>query len=438
MAQIIQDGLEWEESLFSPLPRWTRDPSVEAIERVCRRHLAIPSNDACTVSFYEASLFAKLYLVDCSGSGSGCRYMMRVSLPVYPGYKTRAEVATLRWVRANTTVPAPTVYAFDDCADNDIGFEWVLLEFIPGTPARKRWRQMSMEQKTRFTERVAELQTNILRCPLRGIGSLKLTDDEKSQGESFPDVLVYHEFFMGDHVGYDIPRGPFSCSHDWLAAVLGIMIQHQTNVLATSDDEDEREDAEEIMPVAKKLLFLLPKLFSPQSSTEEQETTGLCHSDLHLNNILINDDGEISAVLDWECVSALPLWMASQVPKFLDWPARPEEPQRDAYGNVRPEGSTEGFEYAEKEEDKDLDHEGKTSLYWEHKMEHDATVLREVWETKMKQLWPDGWPLDNRTCDKYQFYRAIEQCHTFWVQRSNRWADCFAEGRVMTYEDPDL
>jgi aminoglycoside phosphotransferase (APT) family kinase protein len=364
---------------------------------------------------------------------------MRVSLPVYPHHKTRAEVATLRWVRENTTVPVPEVFGFDDSNDNEIGYEWILMELMQGTPAHRRWRTMSMEQKVALTKRIATFQGDLSGCrkpgPLfRSIGTLDLRevgqkDDVQESEKVVPGLLVSHQFFMGDHLHYDIPRGPFCSSHDWLSAELNIIILHQTAVLEKTEDEDDREDAENILPVARKLLSLLPKVFLP--TPNESEATGLYHHDLHLNNILVNEEGEITAVLDWECVSALPPWMLAQVPKFLDEPAREEEPQRDLYADERPEESAAA---AGKHNDPDyLDSEGKDELYWIHRMEYEASQLRKVYEAKLKELGPE-WPLEESYV-KIDFFQAISQCDGMWVNRVRRWADCMEKGETVRFDD---
>ncbi|KAH7259208.1 uncharacterized protein BKA55DRAFT_562211 [Fusarium redolens] len=54
---------------------------------------------------------------------------MRVSLPVDPKHKTAGEVATLKWLSQHSTMPVPRVIAFDDTRDNQIGFEWILMEY---------------------------------------------------------------------------------------------------------------------------------------------------------------------------------------------------------------------------------------------------------------------------------------------------------------------
>ncbi|KAK3361643.1 hypothetical protein B0T24DRAFT_724799 [Lasiosphaeria ovina] len=102
---------------------------------------------------------------------------------------------------------------------------------------------------------------------------------------------------------------------------LDIILRHQTAVLENSEDEDDREDAKNVLSVAWKLLALVPKFFPP--ALEEPETTAPYHHDLHLKNILMNEQGEITAILDW---------------------GKP-----------------------------DLDNEGKTELYLIHKIEYEAS-----------------------------------------------------------------
>jgi aminoglycoside phosphotransferase len=67
---------------------------------------------------------------------------MRVSLPVDPRYKTESEVATTEFVRQKTSLPVPRIIAFDS-HENELGFEWILMDMMPGLTLRKRWRKMS-------------------------------------------------------------------------------------------------------------------------------------------------------------------------------------------------------------------------------------------------------------------------------------------------------
>ncbi|RFU73334.1 altered inheritance of mitochondria 9, mitochondrial [Trichoderma arundinaceum] len=119
MPSVARDGLAWDDGGLDLTPVWTREPTLEAIAKVCREKLRIENVGLCEVSFYAQGAFNKLYLARTSQR----QLLMRVSLPVYPRNKTRGEVTTLRFLRRETDVPVPEVVAFDDSADNEIGFE---------------------------------------------------------------------------------------------------------------------------------------------------------------------------------------------------------------------------------------------------------------------------------------------------------------------------
>ncbi|KAH7255443.1 uncharacterized protein BKA55DRAFT_662582 [Fusarium redolens] len=401
MQRAAQDGLEWQQSWLYLLPVWTREPSIGDIESVSRQQLKIPSDNPCTVTFHAAGVFNKVYLVRTEGS----TFIMRVTLPVYPRHKTRAEVVTLKW----------------------------------GTSAEKRWRTMSMEQKIALTKRFATFQFELSglekqESAFKSIGTLDSpeinleADPEAPEATAAPGRMISHEFFEGDHLTYDIPRGPFLSTHDWLSAVLAIIIRHQNLVLEKSKDEDDIEDAEEILPIAQSLLAYLPKVFPPDLS--RPEPSALHHHDLHLDNILVDEQGELTAVIDWECVSALPLWKARQVPKFLDDKPREDEPQRDVYADETPE---EAAEEAGRRNDPDyLDNEGKNELYWIHKMEYETTQLRKVYKAKLDDLCPD-WVEENPLKD--DFYEAVLQCDGLWTKKVRRWAECTEKDESIRFKD---
>ena len=67
-------------------------------------------------------------------------------------------------------------------------------------------------------------------------------------------------------------------------------------------------------------------------SEDSPEPSIIVHDDLSSRNILVQDNGELAAVLDWECVAALPLWAACNYPAFLEGPIRRIEPDRTTYG----------------------------------------------------------------------------------------------------------
>ncbi|KAH6854490.1 phosphotransferase enzyme family-domain-containing protein [Chaetomium sp. MPI-CAGE-AT-0009] len=421
MQHHQRDGLEWDDGGFDLRPRWARQPQLDKIAQVCRRVLGLSTEDRCLVTFHAEGAFNKVYLVESPRGTS----LLRVSLPVDPKHKTRGEVTTLRWIRRMTHAPVPKVIAFDDSQDNEVGFEWILMELMPGVSAYKRWRRMSMAEKTWLVEQVAEFQSQLFRHCLedarfQSIGTLSPGNPESEHtpsGDPKPGRIVSRMFFMGDHFNYDVPRGPFRSSHDWLSAYLSIIRKEQAKVLAEEEDGDDREDAEDCLRIATKLTELLPKIFPPLQNPAEQ--TVVWHDDLSLSNILVDDDDKVTGLIDWECVSCKPLWMAAEMPEFLLGPTREEEPNRDGYGDASDD--VEGSD--------GLDDEGKNMLYWIHLMEYEQTQLRKVYADKMKQLWPRWETEVTYGALKLDFFGAVSRCASGWyLKRTEQWIDAVEGG----------
>ncbi|KAK0627893.1 phosphotransferase enzyme family-domain-containing protein [Immersiella caudata] len=414
----LRDGLAWDDApnRLDVSARWTREPDIAAIASVCRRHLGIhpsaPDAD-CAVYFHTAGTYNKLYLVDSSRG----RYMMRVSLPVDPGAKTRGEVATLQLVRRKTDIPVPRVIAFDDTSSSEIGFEWILMELMPGRPTYYRWRRMTMSQKETLVSRVAEFQAQLFRCGPPGFSGFRAIGTLGTSEVPEPGPIVSAVFFEGAHFHYTVPRGPFNSSHDWLRAHLMIIIKEHTTALANSDAAD-REYAEGVLRVTRKLLRLLPKIF-PQL-IHPPERTVLWHDELSLMNLMVDDSGRITAVIDWECVSTMPRWVASQMPEFLRGTRREEKPDRSRYTDV----SETGSDPSDGDLADSLDNEGKTELYWIHLMEYEQTQLRKVYAARMRHLRPD-WDVEVAEGHlKVDFLEAVRKCGGgFYLKRIEQWVD---------------
>lgn len=430
MSTYSQEGLKWDKSGLDLVPLWTRQPSTQAIETVCRQRLHISNNANCSISFHAEGAFNKLYLVKTDEQ----TLIVRIPLPVCPRYKTRGEVTTLRWLVENTNIPVPKVVAFDDDSENEIGFEWMLMELMPGVPAWKQWRSLTMAQKVFLTQRIAEFQAqlfrhNFPRASFRGIGTLGCAP-ESAKPES--GQLVSNMFFMGDHINYDgVHRGPFRSSHDWLKSYLDIAMREFEDEVAKNEDEDEVEEAEDALEVAKRLMTLLPKIFSPIEDPPERSV--LMHHDLGLQNILLDEQGNISAVLDWECVSAMPLWAVAQVPKFLWNRDREDEPRGENYPDETPQ--SEGGSINGQRDPDELDNEGKNELYWIHLMEYETTQLRKIYHDKMRSFWPD-WDLHREESSlKLDFYDAAARCAAgVFLKRVRMWVDKIETGDFVSLQ----
>ncbi len=157
-----------------------------------------------------------------------------------------------------------------------------------------------MAQKEALTARVADFQAQLFRCGnfgegFRGIGTLGTGPDSESAVLK-PGPVVSSFFFSGPRAHYPVPRGPFSCSHDWLRAQLSIVTKEHSTALAEARTDDDREYAETALRVARKLLRILHKVFP--AVVHPPERTVLWHDDLSLRNIMV-DGGGVRGIIGW-------------------------------------------------------------------------------------------------------------------------------------------
>lgn len=432
-------GLTWTEGLFYLEPHWTVDPDPAAIEQTIQ---SLRPASTIQVIFLAQGAFNKVYDVKIDDEA----FIIRVALPVDPYYKTTSEVSTMDWISRTAKIPVPRAITYQSSRENPIGFEWILMTKMPGKRLDDTWRSLSFAAKTKLVGEFAAYFACLFRNQLRGIGNIYTAESNISLNEAtwpaetsshsdtaplsdkeylnveLPDVgrIVSIHFFMGSNILRDVPRGPFATSHDWILSHLSLTEKSCQSRLeklpsggSESDDEDELDDATRTLEIVGKLKHLLPSIFPPSKDNEENwdhfEPSIMVHDDLNRQNILVHDDGELAAVLDWEFVSALPLWRACDYPEFLTSRPRCLEPDQARY---KVEANDE-----------------PSSLYWEHFQDYEVTLLRDVFIDSMKRLEPGWVDVYNKSQRQRDFDFAVHNCDNEFQARNIRgWIDDLTSG----------
>lgn len=241
------------------------------------------------------------------------------------------------------------------------------MQRVPGTKLRERWRHMTWMQKELLLRKIIDYQVQLFRKRFRYIGNMydATTLQSPSTGLSHGTVprgtehlhepehfclgqIVSIPYFFHEHSRLDIPRGSYAHVQDWPAArphIAAVEVDEQpvysddedeekgsvSEDTETDDDDEEQEEADEfdddevktdphVLLTAeskhsriRRLQNLLPKLF-PKGDSEKYM---LYHQDLSGNNILVDGNGDLTGIIDWECVHTVPLWLGCQIPKFL-------------------------------------------------------------------------------------------------------------------------
>jgi hypothetical protein len=151
-------------------------PDISIIESLSRNCLQVPAEHrfTATLTFLAQDANKAYTIVTADGGGieSQLPYMFRLTLPAGPFHKTTSEMATLSYIREHTSVPVPRMVTYSSTAENELGFEWILMEKIPGVSLKSVRREVDMgarEIETRVVARYAKQLRDL--CSFDAIGN---------------------------------------------------------------------------------------------------------------------------------------------------------------------------------------------------------------------------------------------------------------------------
>ena len=246
----------------------------------------------------------------------------------------RGEIELLRLIKKNTSVPLPEIFYYDNTLHNDFGAPFSFSSWLQGSPACNLWHYEDgptpvHERRHRILDSIAKtmaqlgflshsliglpavghLSQNVFdimeTLPLRGcdedaeVQYLLSRDTEMEDGEQIP------KFFYN--------RGPYSSIAEYLRALAG-----ERPLQAGARDHFVGE---------RKMLYLI---IDAMEMVEKQEGKApaftLAHTDLDLQNILIEEDGTLTGILDWDGIRTAPRQLGfAAYPVFLTRDFSPKE-----------------------------------------------------------------------------------------------------------------
>ena len=216
------------------------------------------------------------------------------------------------------------------------------------------------------------------------------------------DRIVSMMFFYNGRTKLDVPRGPFTSSRDWMDARLQLL-ERECKRCAESGEGD-MEDIERLLRLIPRLRTQLPTIFPLEPSKPEE--FALHHDDISRHNLIVDETGKLQGLVDWECVSVLPLWKGCATPTFLARKKRAEKLDPNNY-NINAENT----------------------LYYEHLDEYECTLLRQILVDEMAQLSPE-WKIEHdATRSKEDYDQAVNNCNDeFGVAVAENWVNYLEAG----------
>lgn len=234
------------------------------------------------------------------------------------------DIVTQRFILSKTSMPIPRIHYWSLDSHNILSRPFVIMDFMPGTNLSKLWNDKNWItglKRERIFEQIAGWMTELAALEFYQIGRL---DWDGTSGMHrvvpFPDGSA----LLGEVQGYKdldtpVPAGPFDTAHSFLSFLLSIR-RH------TSDSP---------------MLAVLQLFYSALTDrTLDGPPFVLSHPDFDSQNVLVDDDGTITGIIDWDNVdirprqgaaAAYPMWLTVDWdPLFYGWSkdASPEDNAR--------------------------------------------------------------------------------------------------------------
>ncbi|KAF2184739.1 hypothetical protein K469DRAFT_739173 [Zopfia rhizophila CBS 207.26] len=133
-------------------------------------------------------------------TNNGKRLVAKVPfrLGIPSGLVIRSEVATVKFLQTNTSIPMPKILDWSIDVANAVGTEYIIMEHASGVQLDKKWDHMSPDQKIKCIQGIHEKLTGMVDIDFLAYGSIY---DSAYPSESEQETVPFKEgFCIGPHL----------------------------------------------------------------------------------------------------------------------------------------------------------------------------------------------------------------------------------------------
>lgn len=219
-------------------------------------------------------------------------------------------------IKRETTIPVPEVFAFDASRENELGCPFILMECVQGKPLHEVWWDQNISHARREQLRIrslhdiAEAMTQLSTLDFSQGGSLRF--DTKGNVSGIGSSWVVH--LEVQHANMESP----DYDHTMAYCQVGPFSDPKSHLLSWLDFYEGKSELSPVRQGARKLLRLFTEWSIVRLEINEKKPFVLTHPDLDSQNIFVDDEGNLTGIIDFDRVSAVPLCIGPRsLPKFL-------------------------------------------------------------------------------------------------------------------------
>jgi hypothetical protein len=225
-----------------------------------------------------------------------------------------SEVATMQYVRANTKIPVPELYAYDLDPGNKLGTSYMLMECLAGKPFPHPFVKhgfISDADIVKIHSQLVNISSELAEITFNTIGQLRL--------DPSTNLPVIGEIIDRKGRSY----GPFDTSESFFRERARVLLEgerHSYHGAALQTREDVGGDADAdglerggLGSIASAHLHVLAAPYATNPKLLHGPFP-LKHVDLHWQNLLLDDQCIVVGIIDWEWSHTVPVESVQPLP----------------------------------------------------------------------------------------------------------------------------
>ena len=226
--------------------------------------------------------------------------------------KILSEVATIKWLKTNTSIPCPTIHAFDAEGNvdwNATGRHCLIMDRVKGRSLRNlEWRDMLSAQRNKVLQQIAGVMVELGSHHFDGIGSLVEHPDGSIAAGSLLEITINQYCIKTGHWKSFIDRAtPYPTVMEYFFDLCNKRLLYETMQV-----KDERISYE--FTNLWILRSLLPSLVLPEFNNGPFI---LQNGFLRREIVFFDEEYNLTGIINWEFSQTIPMQATMVPPPFL-------------------------------------------------------------------------------------------------------------------------
>jgi hypothetical protein len=132
-----------------------------------------------------------------------------------PHYLTASEVATMDFLRTESSLPIPHIYGWNSSSKNPVGAEYIIMDKVEGVELSRCWPSLSMKEMFTVIKQLCEYENKVFTTVFEQIGGIYYTHSlsPHERGRTLKDRWCMgptpeSSFWHGERQHLHLDRGP--------------------------------------------------------------------------------------------------------------------------------------------------------------------------------------------------------------------------------------